>query len=274
MAKKKLSVEKKYMLYEIAVQSPDDLIDKFECMYKNENKRPARLLREDFCGTFQLSCAWAQRHPDNRVIALDLDPEPVEFGKKHNLSKLTEAEQENIELRLDDVRIPSTPHADISIACNFSFFIFKDREKLTEYFKAVYESLAEDGILILETIGGPNFINAPFTEERKCSLKNGLIKKKFTYYWEHRYFNPITHDGTYAIHFKYKDKKYEDVFVYDWRIWSIPEIKECMLDAGFKDCLIYWDETDEDGDFTGTFSVVDEAINDDTWISYAVGIKK
>ena len=69
-------------------------------------------------------------------------------------------------------------------------------------------------------------------------------------------------------HFEFARK----AFQYDWRFWTIPEVRELLMEAGFKDTVVYWEEDTED-DEDATWSKVDEAPNDYSWLCYVVGIK-
>jgi hypothetical protein len=44
-----------------------------------------------------------------------------------------------------------------------------------------------------------------------------------------------------------------------------------LAEAGFSESLVYWDVADEDED--ADWQSVDKAPNDDSWLSYVVGIK-
>lgn len=55
------------------------------------------------------------------------------------------------------------------------------------------------------------------------------------FHWDQVSFDPVTNDALFYIHFKPKGmKKQERVFKYDWRMWSIPELKDILTDCGFK----------------------------------------
>ena len=98
--------------------------------------------------------------------------------------------------------------------------------------------------------------------------------KKFKYIWEQKRFNPITADALFHIHFRFKDgSELDKAFTYDWRFWTIPEVKELLLEAGFSDATVYWEETDEDGDETGEFNPATEGPSDPSWIAYIVARK-
>jgi hypothetical protein len=76
------------------------------------------------------------------------------------------------------------------------------------------------------------------------------------------------------IHFKFPDgSKIKKAFTYEWRIWSLPEIRELLLEAGFKSARIYWEGEDEDGEGNGEFTETETGDADLAWVSYIVAEK-
>ena len=75
-------------LYEAAVQGVEYDLDFFERVWRSIRGGRFRSLREDFCGTAQLACAWAQRRPENRAWGLDLDPEVMVWARAQRLARL------------------------------------------------------------------------------------------------------------------------------------------------------------------------------------------
>ena len=149
---------------------------------------------------------------------------------------------------------------------NFSFFIFKTRDALRAYFKAAYDALDEQGILAADMFGGYEV----HEDDREDITDHG----KFDYVWDQHKFDPVTGDYTFHIHFRFKDKsELNKAFTYEWRLWSIPEVRELMLEAGFKEVAVYWEDSDEDGDGNGHYSKVEHGDADPAWLAYLVGIK-
>ncbi len=68
-------------------------------------------------------------------------------------------------------------------------------------------------------------------------------------------------------------KKIEQVFTYDWRMWSIPEIRDIMHEVGFRKTHVYWEGTAKDGSGDGNFTRVDHGEACQSWIAYVVGEK-
>jgi len=258
----------KYELYERSVQTPEVHVEWYSNMYQDAYGKPAKDLREDFCGTFQMSCEWVKRHPENTALGIDLDTEPLSYGKKTHLSKLTPSQKKRVMLLPANVLVPTSPKRDLIIVGNFSFFIFKERSTLLEYFRSCLKSLRPKGAIILEMAGGPGMIA---TGKEQKTLKIGR-KKKFTYIWEQKSFDPVHHDAEYAIHFKFPDgKKMLDAFTYDWRLWTIPEVRDLFIEAGFSKTRIYW-ETEHRGRGTGEYVPMEKGDNAFAWIAYVVAI--
>lgn len=257
----------KYPLYEKAVQSPKEHALLFYNIFKKLRGHNPKKLREDCCGTFAISKEWVSRNRNNSALCLDLDSEPLTYGRKNHLSKLKPAQQKRLQILKQNI-LSKTKPADLIACCNFSFFIFKTRKLLLKYFKFCLQSLSRDGTLVLELAGGPGMI-APGREIRTLKHRG----KKYQYVWHQRYFDPITHDSKYSIHFKMPNGKWiKDVFTYDWRLWTIPEIRELLEEAGFKSSVVYW-ESSHRGEGTGEFVITENGDNAYSWIAYVVGLK-
>ncbi len=260
----------KYPYYENSVQTPEDHVTIFDRVFREIRGRDAISLKEDFCGTFLISCEWVKSDPKRVSYGIDLDPEPLAYGRAHAYKRLKASEKKRVKIFKQNVNTPLQKKVDVIGAGNFSFFIFKEREALLQYFKAALKSMNREGVLVLEMAGGPGFIQ-PGREQRTYTLKGF---GKYTYYWDQKSFDPITHYGTYAIHFRDpRGKFHKDVFTYDWRVWSLPELKQMMLDAGFKDTAVYWEGTGKDGEGTGEYLKTESGDNSFSWIAFMVGIK-
>ncbi len=263
----------KYALYEEAVQCPDWHTTHFPRFHEwilGKGKVPRRL-REDFCGTARISCEWVKSHKDRRAVGLDLDPEPLAYAEQENLSSLTSSERERIELRQQDVMVPTQDKFDLVATCNFSFFIFKERKLVIDYFKAVHASLDKKGTVFLEMAGGEGMIER--MEESRAFRMRGF--GKFKYVWEQHQFDPISCVSDYSIHFQQPNRRWmKDVFTYHWRIWGIREVREMLLDAGFKRTVVFWETLDKNGRGTGDYVPAETGDHAHAWIAYVVGVKE
>jgi hypothetical protein len=153
------------------------------------------------------------------------------------------------------------PKVDVVGAFNFSYLIFKRRQELVAYFRKAYEALDRDGLFFCDLFGGTEAI-VPIVESRRC-------KGGFTYVWEHARYNPISNEILCHIHFKFRDgSEIREAFTYDWRLWTIPEVRECLLVAGFRDTQVWWESTDEDD-----YRQSEREDNQPGWLVYIVGVK-
>lgn len=234
----------KHALYQMAVQLPEADTRFFERVYSKLRGKPPRTLREDFGGTGYLSGYWVSRGRDREAWVVDIDPRPLAWGEKHVRAPLGRAAARLHYLRAD-ARTVRTPACDVVVAMNFSFFCFKERSVLIDYFRHVHRRLAKGGMLFLDAFGGPESIDE-LVETRRM--------KGFTYVWEQAKVNPILSELEAFIHFRFPDgTEMRRAFRYDWRIWTVQEIRECLREAGFRHAKVFWETTDSKGDGTGHY---------------------
>jgi hypothetical protein len=255
-----------HVLYEDAVQAVESEIDFVDDTYRELRGRRAKLLREDFGGTGNTSCEWVRRRKTNRAIGVDLDREVQEWGRKHHLAKLGAAARKRVELVNANVLEVDCPPVDIVLAMNFSYWTFKTRDLLRQYFRHVREGLADDGLFMLDAYGG---------SDAHREMKEKTKHDGFTYVWHQKSFNPITGDFLCHIHFRFPDgSKIKKAFTYHWRLWTLPELREILLEAGFGRVIVYWEGTDEDTDEgDGEFTATEKGDADDAFIVYIVAEK-
>ncbi len=262
-------------LYEASVQSVDADIDFFERVYRRKRGERFTTFREDFCGTAVLSCEFVRRRKENHAWGIDNHRSTLDWGRKHRLSVLGD-KASRVHLIESDVLAVTEPKVDVVAALNFSFSIFKERELLRRYFRTVRRSLRPDGIFFLDTLGGPETMGE-IEDKRKISPTKIFTGEKipaFTYIWEQAEFNPVNHDLLCYIHFKLGGGvKIRRAFKYDWRLWTLPELQEVMLEAGFASTEVYvegWDDDEDDSD--GVFRRRVRFENQEAWVAYVVGI--
>ncbi|ESQ15136.1 MAG: hypothetical protein N838_09625 [Thiohalocapsa sp. PB-PSB1] len=254
----------RYRLYERAVQCAAAEVDFFEQRFQLLRERPARLLREDFCGSAAICCEWVSRHPQNQAIGVDLDPQVLNWSRSNTLSRLPAEAAARVELRNENVLTPATVRPDMVVAMNFSYWLFQDRAILQNYFRQVHRMLADDGVFFLDAYGGYDAFRE-IVEEREIVDEEG----SFTYSWEQADYNPITGRMTCHIHFAFPDgSRLARAFSYEWRLWTLPEIRELLSEAGFHPVTCYWQGWDANGEADGIFEPAQRADADAGWICY------
>lgn len=252
----------RHALYEAAVQSPEADIQFFDRVYRRWNGRLPAVLREDFCGTAAIAAAWVRQRPQNRAIGVDLHHPTLEWGWRRNIAPLGTAAR-RVRLIEADVCHVRAPAADIVAALNFSYFVFKTRPALAAYFRQVRRGLAPGGLFILDIFGGWES-QALRTETRR--------RRGFTYVWHQDSFDPVSHEVVFHIHFRFPDRtEWKRAFTYDWRFWTIPEVRELLAEIGFSRSDVYWEGTDgETGKGNGVFRLARRAESCPGWIAYIV----
>lgn len=260
----------RHRLYELAVQCPEADVRFFDRVYRSKRGRPPKVLREDFCGTAAIAAEWVRRRRDNIAIGIDLDRETLDWGRKYNIEPLGD-DAERVELIQADVRSVDQPKADLIVGQNFSYFVFKTRDELRGYFKHVKESLAPEGILILDIFGGSDSQSLDI-EEKDVEPDDDEDFEEFVYIWDQISHDAITHETRFDISFRFEDgKEIKRAFTYDWRLWSIPEVREILAEAGYERSEVYWEGTDhETGDGNGVFRRAERVENCPGWIAYIV----
>lgn len=251
----------RYVLYEKSVQDVDTEVEFLKETFELARDRQPHSLREDFCGTAQVACKWAASAPECTAIGVDLDPEPLAWGKEHNLAPLPDEVRRRTTLVEGDVLDAPGENLDLVIAMNFSYWIFEERDTLRRYFERVRESLTEDGMFLMDVFGGGDAYDT-CKESRKV--------ENFTYIWEQADFDPISSHAVCYIHFKFRDgSRMNRAFSYEWRLWTIPELRELLAEAGFSSSVVLWQGTDEEtGEGNDIFEPVERGEPDPAWIAY------
>jgi len=267
----------RHALYEVAVQGVDWDLDFMERVWRRRNPgREPKLFREDFCSTAALATAWAQRGPARRAWAVDLDTEPLAWARAHRLPFVRGAAQ-RVTLVRGDVRVARRPAVDVACALNFSWWVFHERADLVRYLRAARAGLKPGGVLVLNMFGGTS-AERPLSERTRKRAENapdGTMLPPFTYVWEHASYNAVDRRLVAHIHFEMRDgRRLPRAFTYDWRMYTLPELRDAVLEAGFRGFEAWsegWDAGAKRGN--GTLYRRTTLDNEDTWIAYAVATR-
>ncbi|XP_019178843.1 PREDICTED: uncharacterized protein LOC109173979 isoform X2 [Ipomoea nil] len=301
----------KFMLYQQSVQSPKgdiSYLQKFFLMYVGG--RVPLHFQEDFCGTALLSAEWLRGDARRTAVGLDLDLEALEWCMENNVKKIgadissraflfhgnvlqplearlvnagTQDRVQNINLKdgehgspdpkLMDAQLPAR---DIVCAFNYSCCCLHTRPELVTYFRHALSGLnKKGGIFVMDLYGGTS---------SECELRLQRKFPNFTYVWEQTEFDIIKRKTRISLHFNLQNpkRKLRHAFSYSWRLWSLPEIKDCLEEAGFR-CVHFWMRQmpdSEDIKSTYGFSAgqdikyeeVTSFQQQDSWNAYIVGV--
>ena len=254
-----------YDLYERSVQNVEHEIEFMQNTYQNLKGKRAYLYREDFCGTANSSCAWVDQGDTYYASGIDNDGAVLNWTENNRLSNLDNKTQKRIKVIESDVLTMRPIEVDILSAFNFSYFCFHTRDLLLSYFVRSFNTLTYDGVFFLDLFGG---------SEAHQELTEKTEHDEFTYIWRQSIFHPLTNHIKCSISYDFSDgSSINDAFLYNWRLWSAPEIKELLLQAGFKNVTFFWEGEDEEGEGNGEFTPNTTGEADLAWVIYITAEK-
>lgn len=174
---------------------------------------------------------------------------------------------------LKDIHLPAR---DIVCAFNYSCCCLHSRKELILYFKHALGALSSSGgIFVMDLYGGTS-------SEGVLRLQRRF--PNFTYTWEQAEFDIIQRKTRISLHFNIHkpQRKLRHAFSYSWRLWSLPEVKDCLEEAGFR-AVHFWvremPETNQirctDGSSAGHNIKYEEATSfqqQESWNAYIVGV--
>lgn len=237
-------------LYELCVQSPRDLVPLLRAVHGG---REARILCEDFCGTAALSRAWCEMVESGSAIATDVSDEVLARAARNAPAGLTLA-------RGDATHAEA--RGDIIFVGNFSIGEIHERAALVRYLTRCRERLNADGVFVCDTYGGESAFRVghvqrlhPLAARDPGARVSARAGGRVRYTWEQREADPLTGMVVNAMHFRIErggviEDEIRDAFVYRWRLWSVPELRDALREAGFVRTDVYGkmpDAVDGDG---------------------------
>ncbi|MBS0197922.1 MAG: methyltransferase domain-containing protein [Planctomycetes bacterium] len=233
--------------YELCVQSPRHVV---AFLYAAHGAQPL-VLREDFCGSAAIGRRWAaegkSRGDESRAIGIDLDPTALQRATE-------QAGADGVEGRLQLVAADATgadapaDAADVIFVGNFSIGYIHDRTTLVAYLAACLDRLRRGncgfggGIFACDTYGGAGAFKKGSLTRRHPSRGGEIIH----YHWSHDAADPLTGIVENSISFRVESAgeivaEYPNAFTYRWRLWSIAELREAMMEVGFTSTDVYTD---------------------------------
>ena len=253
----------KYRLYVEAVQNPAADVRFFSALYEQMNGRPPQTIREDFCGTAAISCEWLRHSESGRAIAIDIDPEPIEWCRAHHVPALTPQQADRLQLIERDVLEGDLPEADVILAPNTSICLLRKRADLVRYFSQCRARLLPGGLFIMDLYAGP---------EAQRSGKERLPGVACVGIWEQASFNSITNEAVNRIHFEFADaSRLNDAFVFEMRMWSPAELIDALAEVGFRSTCTYKRSADYSLQDQAALHLVEQIEVFGCWELYIVG---
>lgn len=240
-------------LYEVAVTNAADLARFAQALAPR-----ATVLREDFAGSAALARAWADRSGKHTAFAIEKDKEVASYVGVHPRVKAVVADATRCKQQ-----------ADIIAATNFPLGYLHNRKALVAYLSHARKCLRKGGVFFADMYGG----DGVFTPQTQKRVLRSTIVGRFTYEWQQVEASSASGLVKNAIHFHVglrSGLRLENAFTYHWRLWSLPELRDAMAEAGFKKVQVFdrlADAIDEEGNAYITPLETGEAM-DATWVAY------
>jgi hypothetical protein len=140
-----------------------------------------------------------------------------------------------------------------SVVCalNFSVCLLHTAKDVARYFKGVRAAFKDaGGIFVMDLLGGPN-AETPLNVIRRNEVTRA------EYGWEQLGVDPVTRlQHTYlSLRHRPTRQTVRRAFHYHWRLWTVPELCDMLLAAGFDDVKVWLrpmaDEQGEDAEEGG-----------------------
>lgn len=285
-----MSVDRlRHALYELCVQSPTHVAGFLHAAHGGE---PA-VLGEDFAGTAALSRVWCAARPGRRAVAVDLDAGALAYGNEAAGVTKIAADVMACDEPADVVWVGNFSigywHTRAALVAYLRHVLGRLRRgraggegeegsrRVGSVSRPTPDGGSESrptqndrparGLFVCDTYGGESAFATGVVHRDHWIAGDGLPAalephrgKRVRYTWEQRDADPTTGMVTDVLHFMIIDAdgtiddELDEAFVYRWRLWSVPELRDAMLEAGFASTEVY-DKAADAVDDTGTVYV-------------------
>ncbi|MFG0258000.1 MAG: hypothetical protein ACF8GE_08880 [Phycisphaerales bacterium JB043] len=250
----------KHTLYERAVQDPEMTARFLDALIDGHTE--SRVLGEDFAGTGAVSRAWVALHEHASAVCVDHDEEPLERLRN----------TQSVDVVHCDVMGCDIP-VDVLAVLNFSICEWHTRGDLVRYLTHAHGRLRPGGALVLDLYGGRNAMSVG-SYEVEFERKGAMVEHRaLRYRWEQQHADTITGRVRNAMHFQLADGTWaNNAFVYEWRLWSIAEMRDALLEASFRSIDVHdslGDALENDGTLHPRAMTSDDELDDD-YVVYIV----
>ncbi len=210
-------------LYELCVQSPRHVVDLLRGVHGGD----PRVLAEDFCGTAGVSREWVRRRGCS-AIGTDIDQAVLDRAGSHLAPHLR---LQQADLLHEPRRVERT---DVIFVGNFSIGEIHERRDLVRYLARCMGRLNPGGVFVCDTYGGESAFRLGAVTRKHVAPDGSVVQ----YTWEQRRADPATGRVENVLHFRVQRAgevvlDLPEAFVYRWRLWSVPELRDAMMEVGF-----------------------------------------
>ena len=228
----------KHELYQKSVQNVKKESEFFRKVYRMIFNKVPTSFREDFCGTGLLSCEWVKSNVLNSAVGIDIDQETLDWGIQNNINNLTSG-SDRIKLLNHNVldEFDATQKFHIINSLNYSHFLLPQRKQIIKYFSNVVKNLDSKGVFIIDFYGGSHI----YTDHKYQHSDTSDF-----YEFSGKQMNIINNTSACCLNYKIKKNKYKPLFSFNFRIYSIIELREAMEEVGLNSFKLFIKEMNDD----------------------------
>jgi SAM-dependent methyltransferase len=234
-------------LYRWAVQDPRTQVTFLSLIHHHGTGRWPRRLREDFAGNAADAVDWLALGGE-RAIAVDIDGRTLRWGTRR-ARRILGPRADRLQVVEADVRTvgpPRVPKVDVVAALNFSALVLRERRDMLAYLRRVRAGLRAGGAFVMDVFGGPLRMRPWLrrrTIRRKALYASEPPLPTFEYVWQQRSFDPFTARLDCRLHFVLREsgrrRTLRNAFRYDCRVWTVPELRDLLREAGFRSSEVW-----------------------------------
>jgi hypothetical protein len=163
---------------------------------------------------------------------------------------------------------------DVVAALNFSALVLHERRDMLDYLRRVRAGLRTGGVFVMSVFGGPLRMR-PWvrrrTIRRKALYAIETPPPAFEYVWEQRRYDPLSARLDCRLHFVVREggrrRTLRNAFRYDCRLWTVPELRDLLHEAGFRATEVWQHRNRGRG---GVFEPK-ARLEGREWVAYVVG---
>ncbi|KAJ1937152.1 hypothetical protein EC988_007976, partial [Linderina pennispora] len=242
-----------------ANQSPGESSDSGLDDPLHGHRRHALTMREDFCGTAVLCAEWVRTNssPERCAYGVDIDKNVIDYAMEHTVGGVGHYESslgsriklvcadvmavKGSESASEELHRVSLPRVDIIASLNYAMCYFHQRQDLIRYLKHSLKNLNDFGLLFCDIFGG--------VEATKSGISNIRDLGSFKYYFHQHSYDLMNNTIRFSLGFKMRDGSVlKNCFSYEFRVYTVSDLKEAMLEAGFDDVSVWISPRTRDGD--------------------------
>lgn len=230
-------------LYELCVQRAEVMAMFLGSLVHGEHAH----LREDFSGRGSVARAWCAAGQTRTAVCVDIDAGVLQEGQRLAACEGVAERLRWVRADLNTGPVEEAP-ADIIFAGNFSIGYFHSRASLLAYTQRVARALTPGGAFVCDTYGGAGAFSLGGQIRTRLHASGDVVRSM----WRHEEADPRTGMVTNSLSLRVLRggdvvADFPRAFIYRWRLWSLPELRDVFAESGLDEPRVYMDVQSAEG---------------------------